>query len=554
MQAADLASWIDAYAGGFGKEWGPAFAPTGYLLVAKDGVPIVSRAYGTANPKTGAAIGPSTQFQLGSVTKQFTAVAVLQLAEKKRVNLTDSIRTYVAGLPPEFDAVTLHHLLTHTSGIANYTEDGELMATKDERLPRARVVASFAAKPLAFRPGEKFEYSNSNYFLLGLVIEKASGKTYEEYLQANILGPANMPRSSTTFDAHTFDAAAGTSVDDYEKVSAVHGWDTPLPFAAGALRSTPIDMLAWDRALTFRKAMAARSPQSRAMFARRGLATHAPLDRTTHAMLLRQLYLSLYEARRFAQAHTIALQALELDVLSDVLNQDAARAALGNGDLESALSHLRAAARRGPASRRPFHLWTLGSAPVPRRAPRGSGRRALPGCALGNAGQAALPRAPGAREDRGRRAHRRPGSPGHDQPARGGAVRPRLRAVRPRPSRLRRRRVEGRKALPRSLSQANDRVAPRARDRARGRGADDPRDARENERELTPAAWRPRTGGTEAIVSQVGSSEGGLRGVCLARKRPSSGEKSATNRGEISWLFGRDRKKISDSPSRSAAC
>jgi tetratricopeptide (TPR) repeat protein len=97
------------------------------------------------------------------------------------------------------------------------------------------------------------------------------------------------------------------------------------------------------------------------MFARRGLASHAPIDRTTHAMLLRQLYLSLYEGRRFRQAHSVALQALELDVLADVLNQDAARAALAGGDLESALAHLRAAARRGPASRRPFHLWTLGS-------------------------------------------------------------------------------------------------------------------------------------------------------------------------------------------------
>ncbi len=109
-----------------------------------------------------------------------------------------------------------------------------------------------------------------------------------------------------------------------------------------------------------RKAMAARSARSRAMYARRGLAAHGPLDRTTHAMLLRQLYLSLFEGRRFQQAHTVALQALELDVLSDVLNQDAARAALASGDLESALAHLRAAARRGPASRRPFHLWTLG--------------------------------------------------------------------------------------------------------------------------------------------------------------------------------------------------
>ena len=263
VPAGTLSSWIDAYASGFGKEWGPAFAPTGYLLVAKDGVPIVARAYGTANPKTGAAIGPSTQLQLGSVTKQFTAVAVLQLAEKKRVNLTDSIRAHVADLPHEFDDVTLHHLLTHTSGIANYTADPELMASTDEHLPRARVVASFAQKPLAFRPGAKFDYSNSNYFLLGLVIEKVSGKTYEEYLQANVLGPANMLRSTTAFDAHTFDAALGTAVDEHEKISVVHVWNTPLPFAAGALRSTAIDMVAWDRALTTGKLLDADSERIR---------------------------------------------------------------------------------------------------------------------------------------------------------------------------------------------------------------------------------------------------------------------------------------------------
>lgn len=107
--------------------------------------------------------------------------------------------------------------------------------------------------------------------------------------------------------------------------------------------------------------MEAKSARTRAMYARRGLASPAPLDRTTHAMLLRQLYLALFEGRQFQKAHEIALQALELDVLADVLNQDAARAAMACGDLEAALGHLRAASRRGPASRRPFHLWTLGS-------------------------------------------------------------------------------------------------------------------------------------------------------------------------------------------------
>ena len=99
----------------------------------------------------------------------------------------------------------------------------------------------------------------------------------------------------------------------------------------------------------------------RAQWAQRGLASRAPLDKTTQAMLLRQLYLSRFESRRFHEALDVALQAAKLEVMPDVMLQDAARAALGSGDLEASLTHLRTAARRSPASRRPFHLWTLGS-------------------------------------------------------------------------------------------------------------------------------------------------------------------------------------------------
>jgi len=110
-----------------------------------------------------------------------------------------------------------------------------------------------------------------------------------------------------------------------------------------------------------RKAMEARSAATRVRWARRGLATRAPLDKTTHAMLLRQLYLSHFELRRFDEARDVALQALELHVLEDVLHQDVARAAYAAGDADAAVAHLRIAARRSPAARRSFHLWTLGS-------------------------------------------------------------------------------------------------------------------------------------------------------------------------------------------------
>ena len=110
-----------------------------------------------------------------------------------------------------------------------------------------------------------------------------------------------------------------------------------------------------------RRAMAAKTAATRAKHARAGLAQKGTVEPTTQAMLLRQLYLALFEARKFERALVIASQALALDVLPDVLHQDAARAAFAAGDVDAAVSHLRSAARRGPASRRAFHLWTLGS-------------------------------------------------------------------------------------------------------------------------------------------------------------------------------------------------
>lgn len=107
--------------------------------------------------------------------------------------------------------------------------------------------------------------------------------------------------------------------------------------------------------------MAARSPAARARWARQGLAARSSLDKTTHAMLLRQLYLAHYELRRFERAQQVAMQALDVGVLVDVLHQDVARASLARGQVDDAVAHLRLASRRGPASRRPFHLWTLGS-------------------------------------------------------------------------------------------------------------------------------------------------------------------------------------------------
>jgi len=242
-----LGDWIDAYASALGREWGATEAFSGYLLVARDGAPAFGKAYGKANRTTGALAGGDTRFRIGSITKQFTAVAVLQLAEKGLVRVEDPLSRYLPGLPFG-DRVTLHHCLSHTSGIANYTEDEALMKENAKPHTHEQVVAAFANKPLAFEPGAEFRYSNSNYFLLGMIVEKVTGLSYEDYLQRSVLGPASMTRTSTVDAPDAPDTAAGYTDED-GTLAPAHPIDMSNPFAGGALRSTANDLVRWDRAL-----------------------------------------------------------------------------------------------------------------------------------------------------------------------------------------------------------------------------------------------------------------------------------------------------------------
>jgi CubicO group peptidase (beta-lactamase class C family) len=248
--SANLGAMIDAYTAGYGAAWGPAYAPHGYLVVARGGRPIVSRAFGNATLEGGGAkANDDTRFRIGSVTKQFTAVAILELDQAKKLSIADPVRKYLPELPATFDAVTLRHLLTHTSGVFDYTHDEALMSARGKPMTQARVLETFAQKPLAFAPGAEHAYSNSNYFLLGMTIERVSGLSYEQYMQQEVFGPAGM-KSSSTIDAPTApNTAVGFGIGDDDELKAVESIDMSIPFAAGAIRSTPKDLVAWDRAL-----------------------------------------------------------------------------------------------------------------------------------------------------------------------------------------------------------------------------------------------------------------------------------------------------------------
>jgi CubicO group peptidase (beta-lactamase class C family) len=222
---------------------------SGVVLVARDGVPVVSRGYGWANAEWEIPNTPTTKFRLGSITKQFTATLVLTLQEQKKLSVQDPICTYVTPCPEPWKPVTIHHLLTHTSGIPSYTGLPDYANTM--MMPRTieQMVAVFRDLPLEFAPGEKFKYNNSGYFLLGVIIEKAAGKKYEDALRDEIFTPLEMTDTGYDWSEPLLrHRAAGYTRRGKEVVNAKF-LDMQQPYAAGSLYSTAEDLLKWDQAL-----------------------------------------------------------------------------------------------------------------------------------------------------------------------------------------------------------------------------------------------------------------------------------------------------------------
>ena len=153
---------------------------------------LFAKGYGFANAEHEVPNTTQTKFRLGSITKQFTAMAILILQEQGKLKIEDPIGKYIDDSPKAWEDVTIHHLLTHTGGVPSYTDDPAYV--KKMMMPETvkSMIARFRDKPLDFKPGEKFHYSNSGYFLLGAIIEKVSGKSYEAFLKEAIFDPLGM--------------------------------------------------------------------------------------------------------------------------------------------------------------------------------------------------------------------------------------------------------------------------------------------------------------------------------------------------------------------------
>ena len=175
----------------------------GTVLVAEGGKVLYKKGLGLAHMEWKIPNQPDTKFRIGSLTKQFTAMLILQLVEQGKLKLDGKITDYLPDYPRKSgDKITVHHLLNHTSGIPSYTGFPGFVAnqSRDPYRPDEFVKKFFADKDLEFEPGARFSYNNSAYFLLGAIIEKVAGQPYEKVLQQNILGPLNM--KITGYDHH----------------------------------------------------------------------------------------------------------------------------------------------------------------------------------------------------------------------------------------------------------------------------------------------------------------------------------------------------------------
>lgn len=232
----------------------------GSVLIAKNGVPILNKGYGMANIELNVPNTPKTIFRTASLTKQFTSMAIMQLQERGKLKVSDPICKYLEDCPTAWQSITIRHLLTHTSGIKNFSS----LPDWDEKLiiqpfTQTEVVKLFRDLPLDFTPGEKHKYSNSGYYLLGLIIEKTSGKKYAEFVQENIFLPLGMkntgienPHEILQNRAAGYDWSLGSFAN-----SRYMNMETAL--SAGSIYSTTEDLLLWDQALYTKKLVSQKS-------------------------------------------------------------------------------------------------------------------------------------------------------------------------------------------------------------------------------------------------------------------------------------------------------
>lgn len=218
------------------------------ILLAKKGEVIYRKAFGKSNLELDTDMIPENVFEIGSITKQFTAVSILMLLEEGKLSLDDEITKFIPDYPTQNTKITIHHLLTHTSGIKSYTSIPSLADYARNDIPLTELIDAFKNEPMDFKPGEQYLYNNSGFVLLGYIIEKASGIPYEEFIQKRIFEVLKMENSSygSKYTIIKNRAAGYQKQENYLNANYI---SMNIPHAAGAIMSTVDDMLLWQKAI-----------------------------------------------------------------------------------------------------------------------------------------------------------------------------------------------------------------------------------------------------------------------------------------------------------------
>jgi CubicO group peptidase (beta-lactamase class C family) len=224
-------------------------APGAAVIAVLDGRTVLRKAYGMADLELGVPLEPDMVFRIGSMTKQFTAVAILMLVEEGKVAVSDPITKFLPDYPTGGKTITVEHLLTHTSGIKSYTDMDDFLANIRKDYTVKELIDHFKSQPMEFDPGDKYKYDNSGYFLLGAIIEKASGMGYEAFLKKRIFDVVGMPQTSLESTSRITPRRARGYAKTGEVWTNADWMSMTQPYAAGAIVSTVDDLAKWDAAL-----------------------------------------------------------------------------------------------------------------------------------------------------------------------------------------------------------------------------------------------------------------------------------------------------------------
>jgi CubicO group peptidase (beta-lactamase class C family) len=223
------------------KDDGPGLA----VLIAQDGKILFEKGYGLADAEHHVPVTPQTQFRIGSITKQFTAAAILKLQEQGKLSVSDKLSKFLPDFP-HGDDVTLHHLLTHTSGIHSYTEKPGFLENVTNTVTTAQIIDSFKNDPADFPPGKKWSYDNSGFLLLGYIVEKVSGQAYGDFLRTTFFEPLGMKQTGVYRKGLALEHEALGYTYSAGKFSRALDWDMSWAGGAGALYSTVEDLFRWN--------------------------------------------------------------------------------------------------------------------------------------------------------------------------------------------------------------------------------------------------------------------------------------------------------------------